>query len=218
MEDSGTGLQQGKKKSLSKKSRIKLSSDHILRLEYFGGLLYNRVTHNLFALNKKAADILFLTQYSLSIEEVAEALGNEINEGGDTVNSIIEFLNPLYVIGVVEESKKNGDLNRALSMLRRATCLVSDLSYLSAPIQAYLHLTWNCGMRCKFCFVNAPRKLVRNQLNLGKETAAILSLSKYARNYNPHVMNEVMSLGKVPQRILSILVKDRGVASCPFLG
>ncbi|MEM2990777.1 MAG: radical SAM protein, partial [Halobacteria archaeon] len=43
-----------------------------------------------------------------------------------------------------------------------------DLSYLSAPIQAYLHLTWNCSMRCKFCFVNAPRKLLRNQLNLGE--------------------------------------------------
>ncbi|MEM2598717.1 MAG: hypothetical protein QXQ02_06290 [Halobacteria archaeon] len=58
--------------------------------------------------------------------------------------------------------------------------------------------------------------LVKNALS--KETMAILSLSKYARNHNPHVMNEVMSLGKVPQRILSILVKGRGIISCSFLG
>lgn len=57
--------------------------------------------------------------------------------------------------------------------------------------------------------------LVKNIL--GDRAVAILSLPKYACDYNLQVLNEVMSLGRVPRRILSMLVKDRGAVSCPFL-
>ena len=166
MENKYIGLCQRKKVSLSKKSRIMLSPEYTLRLEYFGGLLYNRITHDLFALNESAADMLFLTQYSLSIEEITEALSKGVNEGKDSASSIIEFLDSLWIAGVIRKSEKHGNLNRALSILGKVRNFVNSLSYLSAPIEAFIHLTWSCNMRCGFCFVNAPRKLLRSQLAL----------------------------------------------------
>jgi hypothetical protein len=49
---------------------------------------------------------------------------------------------------------------------------------------------------------------------LGNGAVAILSLSKYARSYNSHVLNEVISLEKVPRKFLSMLVKNRDVTPC----
>ncbi|WP_456366447.1 PqqD family protein [Thermococcus sp.] len=77
-------------------STIKLNPDYVVRLEYFGGILYDKKSMKYYGLNRTAADILYLAQYSPVIKDIVdflcEAHGLNFSE---SKAAVLDFLNSL---------------------------------------------------------------------------------------------------------------------------
>jgi Predicted Fe-S oxidoreductases len=59
-------------------------------------------------------------------------------------------------------------VNKALNALNNERTFVDELNYLSAPLEVFLNITWNCNLRCSFCYLKAPRTVRRPLLNLNE--------------------------------------------------
>lgn len=163
-------------------STIKLNPDYVVRLEYFGGILYNKKSMKYYGLNRTAADILYLAQYTPVIKDVVDFLcethGLNFNESKATV---LDFLNPLLksdIINVIKDDRPLVNMSAVLNSLKQARGFVDKLNYLSAPLTTFLHLTWGCNIKCKYCFLNAPRKPLRRPLTLSEFRRIIDELSE----------------------------------------
>ncbi|WP_456395974.1 radical SAM protein [Thermococcus sp.] len=163
-------------------STIKLNPDYVVRLEYFGGILYDKKSMKYYGLNRTVADILYLAQYSPVIKDIVdflcEAHGLNFSESKATV---LDFLNSLLKDDIINVIKDDGPLinmSVVLNSLKQARGFVDKLNYLSAPLTAFLHLTWGCNLRCKYCFLNAPRKTLRKPLTLSEFRRIIDELSE----------------------------------------
>lgn len=164
-------------------SRIRLNSSYVVRLEYFGGILYDTKSTKYYGLNRTAADILYLLQYSLTPREIVELLSKMYNSNTDELQHVVlNFLNAALNEGMIDIV--DGDIHRSVTLddiftnLKQLRDFVNKLNYLSAPLTAFLHLTWKCNMRCKYCFLNAPRALLRRPLTLSEFKRIIDELSK----------------------------------------
>lgn len=146
--------------SINEEDVVRLGREFVVRLEYFGGIIYNKNTGKIFFLNRTAADLVFLTQFSVSIKDILKSINGEYEK-----HEVMNFLNILYQNGVVEKSNFKGNLATALSELKRTRAFVDNLKYLSAPLEAFIHINWNCNVRCIFCFIDAPRRTYRESLS-----------------------------------------------------
>ncbi len=126
----------------SEETPIELSRDYKIREEWFGGILFNRITRQYERVNVSGAKLLSTIRDRPATRAAINHFFDDSMEGvGDFIDSCIRN-------GIVKESE-----NRETSSLVKFDNRKVDKP-ISAPLFFVLNPTMKCPMRCDFCYLD----------------------------------------------------------------
>ncbi len=135
---------------------VKLAEHIKLRLEYFGGIIFDINSGNILELDPEAF-ALILEIKKLNSVDLSNLLYDTIFYGKNIIpkRSIAILLNQLISMEILEESKKDYGFNK-ISHIDELT--LPKNKYISAPETVHLAVTFKCNNACQDCYIDGNKR------------------------------------------------------------
>lgn len=127
-----------------------INSNWLLRVEYFGGILFDKKNNEQYQLTLPNAALLYLLKDGNNLKEAKIAVEEYFKTQIDD-QDVEDFINN-SVIAKTSNKANNLDMHGKLEELMGSVKKLEQNQCLSAPIEVSLYPTSVCNLKCKFCY------------------------------------------------------------------